>query len=111
MANSKNITFDQLQSALTRVKNSLDKKAVYWDYIVPLIPQSDKDLTQQNISAFLLNGFVELADRLAELYNVQLEHSFPKQNKGLQIAVRTILYVMLFILLLLVLFVYLRRKK
>lgn len=27
MANSKNITFDQLQSALTRVKNSLDKKA------------------------------------------------------------------------------------
>ncbi|MCI7207413.1 MAG: hypothetical protein MSA15_15660, partial [Clostridium sp.] len=27
MPNSKNITFDQLQSALTRVKNSLDKKA------------------------------------------------------------------------------------
>ena len=27
MANSKNITFDQLQSALTRIKNSLDKKA------------------------------------------------------------------------------------
>ena len=87
-----------------------DKKEVYWDYIVPLIPKKDDELTPQNISAFLLNGFVDIADRIAEYHDVELEHSFPKQNKGVQIAVRTLLYVMLFVLLLLFVFVYLRRK-
>lgn len=88
-----------------------DKKAVYWDYIVPLIPKSDQELTEQNISAFLLNGFVDIADRIAQSKEVELEHSFPKQNKGVQIAVRTALYAMLFVLLLLFAFVYLRRNK
>lgn len=87
-----------------------DKKEVYWDYIVPLIPKKDAELTPQNISAFLLNGFVDIADRIAEYHGVELEHSFPKQNKGVQIAVRTLLYVMLFVILLLFVFVYLRRK-
>lgn len=92
-------------------KELFDKRAVYWDYIVPLIPNSDKELTQQSISAFLLNGFVDIADRIAISRNITLEHSFPKENKGVKIAVRTILYVMLFALLLLFLFVYLRRNK
>lgn len=87
-----------------------DKNAVYWDYIVPLIPKSDKELTMQSISAFLLNGFVDIADRIAEFHKVDLEHTFPKQNKGVEIAVRTMLYTMLFVLLVLFLFVYLRRK-
>ena len=87
-----------------------DKKEVYWDYIVPLIPTREKELTMQNISAFLLNGYVEIADKIASYHKVELEHSFPKQNKGVQIAVRTTLYVMLFVLLLLFVFVYLRRK-
>ena len=92
------------------IEKVFDKKEVYWDYIVPLIPTSDKELNSQRISAFLLNGFVDIADRIAEYYQVQLEHSFPKQNKGVQIAVRTALYVMLFVLLILFVFVYLRRK-
>ena len=88
-----------------------DKQAVYWDYIVPLIPKSDKELTQQSISAFLLNGFVDIADRIAETKGIMLEHSFPKEHKGVQIAVRTALYVMLFVLLGLFALVYLRRNK
>lgn len=88
-----------------------DKKSVYWDYIVPLIPKDDKELTKQNVSAFLLNGFVDIADRIADSKNITLEHGFPKENKGVKIAVRTTLYVMLFVLLLLFLFVYLRRNK
>lgn len=88
-----------------------DKQAVYWDYIVPLIPSSDKELTPQSISAFLLNGFVDIADRIAEAKGVTLEHSFPKEHKGVQIAVRTTLYIMLFVLLALFALVYLRRNK
>lgn len=97
--------------ASLEAEKMFDKKAVYWDYIVPLIPKSDKELTPQSISAFLLNGFVDIADRIANSRDVTLEHSFPKQNKGVQIAVRTTLYVMLFVLFLLFMFVYLRRNK
>lgn len=97
--------------ASLEAEKMFDKKAVYWDYIVPLIPKSDKELTPQSISAFLLNGFVDIADRIAKSRDVTLEHSFPKQNKGVQIAVRTTLYVMLFVLFLLFMFVYLRRNK
>ena len=96
--------------ASAEAEKLFDKRTVYWDYIVPLIPKSDKDLTQQSISAFLLNGFVDIADRIAQSRNVELEHSFPKQNKG-QSVVRIVLYVMLFVLLLLFVFVYLRRNK
>ena len=88
-----------------------DKQAVYWDYIVPLIPKSDEELTPQSISAFLLNVFVDIADRIAETKGVTLEHSFPKEHKGVQIAVRTALYAMLFVLLALFALVYLRRNK
>lgn len=96
--------------ASAEAEKLFDKRVVYWDYIVPLIPKSDKDLTQQSISAFLLNGFVDIADRIAQSQNLELEHSFPKQNKG-QSVVRIVLYVMLFVLLLLFVFVYLRRNK
>ena len=88
-----------------------DKQAVYWDYIVPLIPKSDEELTPQSISAFLLNGLVDIADRIAETKGVTLEHSFPKEHKGVQIAVRTALYAMLFVRLALFALVYLRRNK
>ena len=87
-----------------------DKNDVYWDYIVPLIPNSKDELTSERISAFLLNGFVDIADRIAEFHNVALEHSFPKQNKGIQIAVKVALYSILFVMLILFAFVYLRRK-
>lgn len=92
------------------VERMFDKNEVYWDYIVPLIPNSAKELTNERISAFLLNGFVDMADRIAEFHNVKLEHNFPTQNKGVQIAVRTALYGMLFVLFVLFVFVYLRRK-
>ncbi len=87
-----------------------DKQEVYWNYIVPLIPKNDKELTQQSISAFLLNGFVDIADRIADFHQVDLEHSFPKKNTGVEVAVRAILYGMIFVLLVLFVFVYLRRK-
>lgn len=92
------------------VERMFDKNEVYWDYIVPLIPNSAKELTNERISAFLLNGFVDMADRIAEFHNVKLEHNFPTQNKGVQIAVRIALYGMLFVLFVLFVFVYLRRK-
>lgn len=88
-----------------------DKKEVYWDYIVPLIPNSDKELTQQNISAFLLNGFMDIADKIAQFHKVELKHSFSTTNKGVELTTKMILYLMLFILLIVFAFVSLRKSK
>ncbi|MDE5602368.1 MAG: TPM domain-containing protein, partial [Helicobacter sp.] len=88
-----------------------NKKEVYWDYIVPLIPNSDKELTQQNISAFLLNGFMDIADRIAQFHKVKLEHNFSATNKGVELTTKMLLYLMLTILLVLFAFVSLRRSK
>ena len=88
-----------------------DKKEVYWDYIVPLIPRSDKELTPENISILLVNGFVDIADRIASFYGIELEHGFTKINKGGERFSRIILYTMLFILLLLFAFASLKSKK
>ena len=84
---------------------------VYWDYIVPLIPRSDKELTPENISILLVNGFVDIADRIAAFYGIELEHGFTKINKGGERFSRIILYTMLFILLLLFAFASLKSKK
>lgn len=97
--------------ASPQMEEIFDKKAVYWEYIVPLIPKSDDELTSQNISAFLLNGYVDITDRIADKYHITLEHSFPKQNEGVKTATRAILYVMLSVLLILFAFTYLRRKS
>jgi len=87
-----------------------DKKDVYWNYIVPLIPKSQKELTPQSISAMILNGYVEIADSIALANNVTLEHSFPKEDKGTKVLVRFLLYAMLFILLILFLLSYTKRR-
>ena len=87
-----------------------DKNSVYWDYIVPLIPKKDDEINIQSISAFLLNGFVDIADNVAYFNNVSLEHGYLKRDVAVQSGVRLVLYIMLFILLILFVYVYLRKK-
>ncbi|MGP1450185.1 MAG: TPM domain-containing protein [Wolinella sp.] len=87
-----------------------DKKDVYWNYIVPLIPKKDAELAPPNISAMLLNGYVQIADSIALSLDVKLEHTFAPEDKGTRTFVRITLYAMLFILLLLFLFRFTRRK-
>lgn len=87
-----------------------DKNSVYWDYIVPLIPKKDEEINIQSVSAFLLNGFVDIADNIASFYDVSLEHGYLKRDFVVQSGVRLVLYIMLFVLLVLFVYVYLRKK-
>lgn len=89
---------------ITQEIDWLDKKDIYWNYIVPLIPKKESEITPPNISAMLLNGFVQLADTIALHEGVALEHSFVAEDKGTRVLTRTILYGMLFALLILFLF-------
>ncbi|PAF52309.1 hypothetical protein [Helicobacter sp. 13S00477-4] len=81
-----------------------DVDQVFFDYIAPLLPEKDIDLTPQRISAIILNGYSEIADRIADRYGVTLENNFPSDNQNL--FVRVILYLMLIILIGLFVIVY-----
>ncbi|PAF42940.1 hypothetical protein [Helicobacter sp. 11S03491-1] len=90
--------------------NIFDVNQVYFNYISPLLPENDRDLTPQRISAIILNGYSEIAERIADKYGVHLENNFPSENQNL--FVRIILYIMLFSLVgLFVVIYFFRRKK
>lgn len=90
-------------------KQLFDADKVFFEYIAPLLPEKDEDLTPQRISGFLLNGYSEIADRVADKYGVKLENNFPSSN--LNSFIRIILYIMLFILVGLFALVYFFKKK
>lgn len=95
--------------ASEEAKEMFDKKDVYWNYIVPLIPRKDEELDPPRISAILLNGYVQIADSIAFSAGVELEHTFAPEDMGTRTFVRMLLYFMTFSLLLLFLFRVLRR--
>lgn len=90
-------------------KHLFDTDKVFFEYIAPLLPEKDEDLTPQRISGFLLNGYSEIADRVADKYGVKLENNFPSSN--VNSFIRIILYIMLFILVGLFALVYFFKKK
>lgn len=89
----------------------LDKKKVYWEYIVPLIPKKDSELTHQALSAVVLNGYIESVDLIADKFGVVIEHNVSKDEKGPKAIAQLILYAMLFSMLGIIAFMYFFRKK
>ncbi|RDU65620.1 sortase B protein-sorting domain-containing protein [Helicobacter sp. MIT 14-3879] len=89
----------------------LDKKKVYWEYMVPLIPNRDIDLTPQALSAVVFNGYVETVDLIADKFNVNIEHNVAKDEKGAKAVAQLILYIMLFSMLGLASFIYFIKKR
>lgn len=96
--------------ASEEAETMFDKKDVYWNYIVPLLPRKDEELDPPRISAVLLNGYVQIADSIALSAGVKLEHTFTPEDRGTRTFVRMLLYFMTFSLLLLFLFRMLRRR-
>ncbi|PAF46381.1 hypothetical protein BKH46_07895 [Helicobacter sp. 12S02634-8] len=90
-------------------QNLFDINQMYFDYIAPLLPEKDTDLTPERISAFLINGYSEIADRIADGYGIKLENNFPPDNQNQ--FVRVILYLMLISLVGLFVVVYFFKGK
>lgn len=84
---------------------------IYFDYMAPLLPEKEADLTPERISAVLLNGYSEIASRIAKHYHIKLEHNdFETDEQGVRNFVRVIMYIMLFVLIGLFVLVYIPRK-
>lgn len=88
-----------------------DKKKVYWEYMVPLIPTKDSELTPQALSAVVFNGYIESVDLIADKFDTKIEHNIPKDEKGAKAVAQLILYAMLFSMLGIVAFMYIIRNK
>ena len=91
------------------LKKIINKETIYWDYMVPLIPQKAQELNSERISAIILNGVISFVEQLSEEKEVHFEilAELTKGNTTNNI-LKFIFYAMA--LSLLVLFIY-RMKK
>ena len=53
----------------------VDKDSILDDYIIPLLASKDKNSLNSKVSAAILNGYAEIADRIAESKSIKLESS------------------------------------
>lgn len=95
---------------ITSESNLLDKKKVYWEYMVPLLPQSEREITNEALSAVVFNGYVESVDLIADKFGVKIEHNISKDEKGAKAVAQVILYIMLFSMLGLFVIIYFFKK-
>lgn len=102
---------DKKIDIVTSSEDLLDKKKVYWEYMVPLLPLSDDELTPQALSAVVFNGYVEIVDLVADKFGVVIAHNIPKDEKGPKLIAQMILYIMLFSLIIIFLVGYFIKDK
>lgn len=86
-------------------KNARNK--IYWEYIVPLLPQKE----EVSLMPAIFNGYVEAVDLIADNFGVKINHNISKNEKGANLIAKGILYLMLFSMLGLVALIYLFRNK
>lgn len=99
------IITDESQKALSKE----DKKKIYWEYMVPLLPQKDGE--SGTLSAVVFNGYVEAVDLIADKFGAQINHNISKDEKGAKLIAQGILYLMLFSLIGLFVVVYFFKNK
>ena len=73
--------------------------------ILPLLTANSKDF-KANVEAALLNGYAEIADQIANSYNIKLKSSLGNQNKNTYFVIKLLFYGTVF----LILFNYIRHK-
>ncbi len=72
-----------------------ERKKIYWEYMVPLLPQKEREITDSALSAVVFNGYVEAVDLIAEHFGVSVNHNVAKNEKGAKAVAKGILYIML----------------
>ncbi len=89
----------------------IDKNSVFWDYIMPLIPKKDYDLTNERVSAALFNGYMEITEQIADSYKVELKSAVKSEKWLMDDIAKYAMYFMLATLVAIVAVVYLRKSK
>lgn len=86
-----------------------ERKKIYWEYMVPLLPQKESEANA--LSAVIFNGYVEAIDLIANHFGVEINHNISKDEKGAKLIAKGILYIMFFSMIGLIVLIYLFRNK
>lgn len=99
------------------IKNSseldkkFDKKTVFWDYIMPIIPKNDKELTNERISAAMLNGYSQIVEDIAKAYKVELKSAITSQRSWFDLLLNYLFYGMVITVVVILAISYIKSKK
>ena len=76
--------------------------------IIPLlITKPKKDAIDDSVSAALLNGYADIADKVSESYNIELSSSIGNTNRDIINIARVVFYTTIIVIL----FIYFRKKR
>jgi len=64
-----------------KLASIVNKDEILNDYVIPLLASKDKNSLKSKISAAVLNGYAEIADRVAKYKDIELESSIGSSGK------------------------------
>ena len=78
------------------LNDKFDKEQILSPYpwsgsILPLLTSNSKDF-KASVEAAMLNGYAEIADQIANSYNINLESSLGNQNKDTYLVIKLLFY-------------------
>lgn len=89
----------------------IDTKKIYWDYMVPLLPNNERELTTKRISAVIFNGYMDAAGQVASLKSVHIDRLPPAESEIVGNIIQYIFYFFAGSLILILAYSYIRGGK
>lgn len=89
----------------------IDTKKIYWDYMVPLLPNNERELTTKRISAVIFNGYMDAAGQVASLKGVHIDRLPPAESEIVGNIIQYIFYFFAGSLILILVYSYIRGGK
>jgi len=93
------------------LENEVDINRIYWNYMVPLLPKSDKDMTTKRISAVIFNGYMDAAEQIAEWKGVHIDRLPPPSSETAADIIQYLFYFFAGSLILILIYSYIRGGK
>ena len=76
-----------------KLSKIIDKDDILNDYVIPLIASKDKNNIKSKISAAILNGYSEIADRIAKYKGVKLKNNIGGSGHTAAIIWKIFIYI------------------
>ena len=93
------------------LQSVINKDSILDDYIIPLLASKDKNSLNSKVSAAVLNGYAEIADRIAESKGITLESSIGSSGTQASTIWKVFMYTMVIGGLILYTIAVMRSKK
>lgn len=93
------------------LQDIIDVKRVFWDYMIPLLPRKDNELTTKRISAVVFNGYLDAAQQISDAKDVHIKELPTMESTLVGDAVQYIFYFFIVTLFGILIYSYIRGNK